>query len=235
MTFATPGGRKELKIKDAVADSGAQITIFPASLLEASGIEITGMRKSKVDLRAANNAKIDVQGVADATISALLPSGKRFKMTSRVYIVRNVNEVYLSLNVLVGLRIVNEFFPVAGAGNQHGAQAGAWDRTGTVTEQLPHASYSIKVDGSGRISQHTRQHLRRFDPHNIHMAPHEDRHDSPPRSQRNCPGTPLSSPVRTARHVTPAKKRTHSKPPQPEVDHDIPRLWRPKHQRLTCK
>ena len=45
MTFATPGGRMELKIKDAVADSGAQIMIFPASFLEASGIEITGMRK----------------------------------------------------------------------------------------------------------------------------------------------------------------------------------------------
>ena len=75
--------------------------------------------------------------------SALSPSGERFKTTSRVYIVRNVDEVYLSLDVLVGLRIANEFFPVAGAGNQHGAQAGAWDRTGTVTEQLPHASYSI--------------------------------------------------------------------------------------------
>ena len=63
MMFATPGGRKELKIQDAVADSGAQITIFPASLLEASGIQISGMYMSKVDPRAANNAKIDVQGV----------------------------------------------------------------------------------------------------------------------------------------------------------------------------
>ena len=31
--------------------------------------------------------------------------------------------------------------------NQHGAQQGAWDRTGTVTEQLPHASYSMRVNG----------------------------------------------------------------------------------------
>ena len=84
MTFATPGGRKELKIKDAVADSGAHITIFPASLLEASGIQISAMRKSKVDLRAANNAKNEEQGVVDATISALSPSGERFKTTSRV-------------------------------------------------------------------------------------------------------------------------------------------------------
>ena len=85
MTFATPSGRKELKIKDAVADSGALITIFLASLLEASGVQISGMRKSKVDLRAANNAKIDVQGVVDATISALSPSGERFKTTSSLH------------------------------------------------------------------------------------------------------------------------------------------------------
>ena len=65
-----------MKIKDAVADSGAKITIFPASLVEASGVQISGMRKSKVDLRVANNAKIDVQGVMDATISALSPSGE---------------------------------------------------------------------------------------------------------------------------------------------------------------
>ena len=32
----------ELKIKVAVADSGAQIAIVPASLLDQSGIEITG-------------------------------------------------------------------------------------------------------------------------------------------------------------------------------------------------
>ena len=155
MSFATPGGRMELKIKEAVADYGAQITIVPASLLDQSGIEIAGVRQSKVALRAANNTRIDVQGIANATISALSPSGERFKTSTKIYIVRNVSKVYLSLDVLVGLRIVNEFFPAAGAGNQHGAQEGAWDRTGTVTEQLPHASYSVKVNGSGRVSQQT--------------------------------------------------------------------------------
>ena len=191
MSLATPGGRMELRIKNTVADSGTQITIVPACLLDQSVIKIAGLHQSKVDLRAANNAQIDVQGVADATISALSPSGECFKTSSTIYIVRNVSEVYLSLDVLVGLRIVNEFFPAAGAGNQHGAQAGAWDRTGTVTEQLPHASYSVKVDGSGRVSQRTRQHLRRFDPHDIHAAPHKARRNSPPRSQRNCTGTPI--------------------------------------------
>ena len=95
--------------------------IVPASLLDQSGIKIAGIRQSKVDLRAANNARIDVQGVADATISALSPSGEHFKTFSKIYIVRNVREVSLSLDVLVGLRIVNEFFPAAGARNQQGA------------------------------------------------------------------------------------------------------------------
>ena len=88
-------------------------------------------------------------------ISTLSPTSERFKMSGKIYVVRNVEEVYLSLDVLIGLRIVNKHFPAAGAGNQHGAQQGAWDITGTVTEQLPHASYSVKVDGSGRISQQT--------------------------------------------------------------------------------
>ena len=107
----------ELKVKDAVADSGGQITIVPAILLSQSGIKIEGLRQSKIDLRAANNARIDMQGLADAKISALSPNGKRFETSTRTYLVRNVVEVYLSLDVLVGLRIVNEFFPAAGAGN----------------------------------------------------------------------------------------------------------------------
>ena len=71
MSYATPGGQMELKVKDAVADSGAQITIFPAHLLSQSGIKIEGLRQSKIDLRAANNARINVQGMADAKIYAL--------------------------------------------------------------------------------------------------------------------------------------------------------------------
>ena len=79
MMFGTPSRRKELRFKDAVADKSKS--------------------KSKVDLRAANNTKMDVQGVVDAAISGLSPSGVRFKTTSKVYIVQNVDEVYLSFDV----------------------------------------------------------------------------------------------------------------------------------------
>ena len=36
----------------------------------------------------------------------------------------------------------------------------AWDRTGLVVEALPHRQYTIRLDGSGRISLRNRKHLR---------------------------------------------------------------------------
>ena len=108
-----------MSVKNAVADSGAQITIVPASLLKQEGIAITGLRRSGMDLRAANNARINVEGVAEATISALSATGERFQTSTKVYVVRDVEEVYLSLDVLVGLQLVDDQFPAAGR-NQHG-------------------------------------------------------------------------------------------------------------------
>ena len=107
-------------------------------MLSDEGISVTGLRRSSIDLRAANNVKMNVLGVVDADISTLSPSGERFSTATSAYVVKNINEVFLSLEVMVGLRIGDRQFPTAGAGNQHGAQAGAWDKTGTVTECLPH-------------------------------------------------------------------------------------------------
>ena len=109
----------------------------------------------------------------DAAISAMSRSGERFRTSSKICIVHNVDKAYLSYNVLVGRRIVNKFFPAAGAGNQHGAASRAWDRPGTVVEleQLPHASYEIKVDGSGRLMKRTRLHLKLFRPNDANRLP----------------------------------------------------------------
>ena len=119
LLFKTPNGRKEFRVKDAVADSGAQITIIPASMLSDEGISVTGLRRSSIDLRAANNVKMNMLGVVDADISALSPSGERFSTATSAYVVKNVDKVFLSLEVMVGLRIVDKQFPTAGAGNQH--------------------------------------------------------------------------------------------------------------------
>ena len=43
--------------------------------------------------------------------------------------------------------------------NRHGTEAGQWSRSGRVTERLPHNAYSVVIDGSGRVTKRTRQHL----------------------------------------------------------------------------
>ena len=106
------------------------------------------MRQSKVDLRAANNARMDVVGVVNAAISSVRRAVQNHKQDLR--------------GTKRGLRTVNKFFPAAKAGNQHGAKPETWDRTGTVADQLPNASYNVKVNG--RTSKRTPQHLRQFDP-----------------------------------------------------------------------
>lgn len=48
--------------------------------------------------------------------------------------------------------------------NQTGIAAKRWDRTGTVTEALGHDQYTIKIDGSGRVTKRNRRFLRAFTP-----------------------------------------------------------------------
>ncbi len=35
-----------------------------------------------------------------------------------------------------------------------------WDRTGVITEVLPYRQYTVRLDGSGRLSLRNRRHLR---------------------------------------------------------------------------
>ena len=50
--------------------------------------------------------------------------------------------------------------------NQQGAGklAKKWDRTGTVVEDKNHDKYSVKIDGSGRLTDRNRRYLRTFKP-----------------------------------------------------------------------
>ena len=103
-----------------VADSGAKLCIYPVGRLRAARVSLCNMKQMKVDLRAANNAVMNVVGVVNAAISALGPSGERFCCTSKVYVVENIDEVYISLDVMRGLCIVGKNFPEAGtSSNQH--------------------------------------------------------------------------------------------------------------------
>ena len=105
------------------------------------------MKQTNVDLRAANNAVMEVVGVVNAAINALALSGERFCCTSKLYVVENIDEVYLSLDVLRGLRIVGKNFLEAGTSpNQHGNHPLIWDKTGTVVELLPNSRTSLEED-----------------------------------------------------------------------------------------
>lgn len=48
--------------------------------------------------------------------------------------------------------------------NQTGVSPKRWDRTGTVMEINPHNQYSVRVDGSRRLTTRNRQFLRYFQP-----------------------------------------------------------------------
>ena len=45
-----------------------------------------------------------------------------------------------------------------------GKLAKVWHRTGTVVDVLPYDKYTIRVDGSGRLTNRNRQFLRLYDP-----------------------------------------------------------------------
>ena len=55
--------------------------------------------------------------------------------------------------------------------NQTGNFPKRWDRSGTVVECLGHDSYSVKIDGSGRITKRNRQFLRKFTAPTMNIEP----------------------------------------------------------------
>ena len=51
--------------------------------------------------------------------------------------------------------------------NQHGNKPKSWELSGTIVEVLDNDSYSVKIDGSGRVSKRRRQFIKKlklFDP-----------------------------------------------------------------------
>ena len=58
--------------------------------------------------------------------------------------------------------------------NQTGPSPKRWDRTGIVIEAHPHDQYTIKIDGSGRLTTRNRKFLRYFQPASMDMQPAPD-------------------------------------------------------------
>ena len=92
--------------------------------------------------------------------------------------------------------------------NQTGPHTKRLERSGTVMEDHGHSSYTLRVDGTGRVTRRNRQHLRRFQPASTEIVskqpfvgqpiPAPIRHEStPPKVQENAPSIPATSPSST--------------------------------------
>ena len=69
-----------------------------------------------------------------------------------------------------------------------------WDKSGTITEALDHhRQYTVKLDGSGRLSRRNRKHLKIISKQPVtNLVPNEadtpaDQREPRPRRNRRCP------------------------------------------------
>ena len=74
--------------------------------------------------------------------------------------------------------------------NQSGRYATKWDKSGVIVETHPNDQYTIKIDGSGRLTLRNRQFLRKIISHNLFNS---GKHNSPT-SPSLYPGVPPTSP-----------------------------------------
>ena len=89
--------------------------------------------------------------------------------------------------------------------NQAGNFPKRWDRSGTIFEDLGHDSYSVKIDGSGRLTKRNRQFLRKFTAPTLHI-------DLPGTAPRPLPLETPPSPSHTSHRYDVANPVIHSAP-----------------------
>ena len=100
--------------------------------------------------------------------------------------------------------------------NQAGRFATKWEKTGRVVETHANDQYTIKVDGSGRLTLHNRQFLRKAAEHNLYGKPNQGIKIYPKPSM----GTPLLD-TGSASQPTPSAPRIAAPPPPTIPDPDI--------------
>ena len=175
---------RDISVKGAVADSGAQVCIIPAHLVRRLPSLSVAKNVAYTHLKGADNNDLDVIAVVDASLSATSNTGDRITTPVRLFVVEGVDECYISCSAMKGLRIIDEHFPQPGSKShdcrlcattttttcrclprtlppsRHPNQPPRWDKSGVVVEARPHGAYVVKMDGCGRVSQCTRAHLK---------------------------------------------------------------------------
>ena len=106
VTMPSRAGPFDIKVMGAVADSGAQVSIFPSKMLQGNTPITFAPSPSKTNIRGADGFALVVTGVVDST--ATNQSGEIISTKMRFYVVNNVSECYLLCDAMRGLRIVHE-------------------------------------------------------------------------------------------------------------------------------
>lgn len=88
--------------------------------------------------------------------------------------------------------------------------SGTWDRTGLIVEALPYRQYTVRLDGSGRISLRNRKHLRPVAESTPPPAPPTLRPPTPPAAQPTTTPAQVSTP--TQPQLRPAPRRQVRRP-----------------------
>ncbi|KAK8383418.1 hypothetical protein O3P69_019065 [Scylla paramamosain] len=83
--------------------------------------------------------------------------------------------------------------------------SGTWDRTGLIVEALPYRQYTVRLDGTGRISLRNRKHLRPVAELTPPPAPPTLRPPTPPAAQPTMTNAQVSTP--TQPQLRPAPRR----------------------------
>ena len=96
--------------------------------------------------------------------------------------------------------------------NQTGPKPNRWERTGTVIEALPHRQYTVKMDGSGRLSLRNRKFLKPTTPFQ------SDQSRPATSSWSGLPPTPLPP---TLDNMDIAEEATSETPVQLETDQPV--------------
>ena len=104
--------------------------------------------------------------------------------------------------------------------NQTGRHPTKWDKTGTVVEVLQYHQYSVRTDGSGRLTTRNRRFLRRYDPHQMEPTTKLPQFPLP---ANTLPPDPAPQTTQPDHPIMPAMHTTRPEPPAtPTTPRSIP-------------